>query len=72
MQWVVGLILHGPLELFFFCSSLCPKTGVTKVMVSTILSGMLYIKKKNLLLIGKSSSCSGGSRLRLGKWSFTI
>ena len=49
MQWVVGLILHGgPLELFFFCSSLCPKTGVTKVTVSTILSGMLYIKKKNL------------------------
>ena len=39
-----------------FSSSQCCTTGVTKVMVCLILSGMVHIKE-HLLLIGKSSPC---------------
>ena len=51
------------------CSSQCPTTGVTKVVVY----GMVHIKEP-LLLIGKSSPCSGGSgfSLLLSELSFTI
>ena len=55
-----------------YCSSQCSTTGVTKVVVCAILSGMVHIKDP-LLLIGKSSPC-GGSRfpLSLSEWSSTI
>ena len=47
-------------------------TGVTKAVVCAILSGMVHIKEP-LLLIGKSSLCSIGSRFHLlSEWSFTI
>ena len=46
---------------------------VTKVVVCGTLSGMVHIKDP-LLLIGKSSPSSGGSRflVSLLKWSFLI
>ena len=46
---------------------------VNKTVVCAILSGMVHIKDP-LLLIGKSSLCSGGSSvlLLLSEWSFTI
>ena len=51
------------------CSSQCSTTGVTKAVVSAILSGMVHIKEP-LLLIGKSSLC-GDSRFpfSLSEWS---
>ena len=54
-------------------STQCSTTGVTKAMLCAILSEMVYIED-HLLLIGKSSPCSGGSRflLFLSEWSFTI
>ena len=47
-------------------------TGVTKMMVCAIMSEMVHIKEL-LLLIGKSSSCSGrrGFSLLLSEWFFT-
>ena len=47
--------------------------GVTKAVVCTILYGIVHIKEL-LLLIGKSSPCSGSSRLPLlpSEWSLTI
>ena len=56
-------------------SSQCSMTGVTKAVVFVCYSicGMVHIKEP-LLLIGKSSSCSGGSGLplSLSEWSFTV
>ena len=48
-------------------------TGVIKVMVCAVLSGMVHIKDP-LLLIERSGPYSGGSGfpLWLPKWSFTI
>ena len=55
------------------CSSQCSMTGVTMAMVCVILSGMVHIKDP-LLLIERSSPCSGGSgfSLLLSAWSLTI
>ena len=48
VRWVVGWILHGE-----------PTTGVTKAVVSVIMSvGSVYVKEP-FLLIGKSSPCGG-------------
>ena len=55
-------------------NSLCWNTGVTKVVVCAIpYVGVVHIKHP-LLLIGKSSPCSGSSGfpLSLSEWSFTI
>ena len=59
-----------PLSYFSFQ---CSSTGVTKVVVCTILSGMVDIKEP-MLLIRKNSPCSGGSGfpLSLSEWSVTI
>ena len=48
-------------------------TGTTKAVVFAILSVVVLIKD-SLLLIGKRTPCSGGSRLPLSlyEWSFTI
>ena len=44
-----------------------PLTGVTKVVVCTILSGMVHIKElKNVVHM------SGSSGFLLAEWSFTI
>ena len=54
MQWVVGSIPHGPIELFF-CSSQCSTTGVTKAVISTT---VIIV---SLILVGgisHSSQCS--------------
>ena len=55
-------------------SSQCFTSGATKVMVCASLSVERYIKIEPLLLIKKSSPCSGGSGfpLLLSEWSFTI
>ena len=47
-------------------------TGITKVVVCYPVCEMVHIKEL-LLLIGKSSPCSGGSGfpLSLSEWSFT-
>ena len=68
VRWVVRLILqYEPIEPKFLM------TDVTKVVVCGTLSGMVHIKDP-LLLIGKSSPCSGGSGflVSLLKWSFPI
>ena len=55
-----------------FPSSQCFTTGVTKVVVCIVLSGMVHIKEP-LLLIGKSSPCgSSWFPLLLSEWYFTI
>ena len=64
VQWAVGSILLGRLIDPFFRSNHCFTTGVSNVMVCTILSVGSYIKDP-LLLIEKSSPCSGGSGLPL-------
>ena len=54
------------------CSSQCSMTGVTKVVVCAILSGMMHITEP-LLLIGKSSPRDGSRfSLLLSEWSFAI
>ena len=68
VRWVVRLILqYEPIEPKFLA------TDVTKVVLCGTLSGMVHIKD-TLLLIGKSSPSSGGSRflVSLLKWSFLI
>ena len=61
VQQVIRLISHGgPIE-FFFCSSQCSTTGVTKATVCAVLYVKVHIKD-SLLLIRKSSPCSGRSR----------
>ena len=57
---------------FISRSSQCSTTGVTKVVVCVILSGMVHIKEP-LLLIDKSSLCGGsGFPFSLSEWSLTI
>ena len=58
VRWVVGSILHGVDPLSYFSFHQCSMTGVTKVVVCVILSGIVHIKEP-LLLIGKSSPCGG-------------
>ena len=53
-----------PLSYFSFH---CSTTGLTMVMVCAILSGMVHIKEP-LLLIEKSSPCSGGSGFPLSHY----
>ena len=52
VQWVVGSILHGPIELS--CSSQCSTAGVNKAMVCYPMYGMVHIKVP-LMVIRKSS-----------------
>ena len=70
VRWVVGSILHIPIELFLVPA--VSTTGVTKAMVCAILSVGVHIKEP-LLLIGKSSLCCGsGFPFSLSEWSLTI
>ena len=67
VRWVVGSILHGcPIELFLVLPMLPDD-------ICYPVCGKMHIKGP-LLLIGKSSPCSGGSRLphSLSEWSSTI
>ena len=74
VRWVVGLIIHGvdPLSYFLFQPVLHDWCNKGRGM-SYPIYGMVHIKKY-LLLIGKSSPCSGGSGflLSLSEWFFTI
>ena len=56
VRWVVGSILHGVDPLSYFST-----TGLTKVVICAILSGMVGHIKEPLLLIRKSIPC-GSSR----------
>ena len=61
VRWVVGLILHGvdPLGYFLFQPAFYDWCNKGRGM-SYPVCGMVHIKEP-LLLIGKSSPCSGGS-----------
>ena len=72
VRWVVGLILHGvnPLSYFLFQPVLhdwCKGRGMCCPVC-----GIVHIKEP-LLLIGKTSLCSGsGFPFSLSEWSLTI
>ena len=73
VRWVVGSILHGvdPLSYFSFQPVLHDWCNKGRGMCYPV-CGMMHIKEP-LLLIGKSSLCSGSrSPLSLSEWSFTI
>ena len=65
VQWVVGSILYGvdPLSYFSFQPVLHNWCNKGRGMCYPV-SGMMHIKEP-LLLIGRSSPCSGGSRFPL-------
>ena len=50
LQWFIGSIPHGEHIKIISQSSQCYTTGVTKVMVCAILSGMMHIKDPLLLI----------------------
>ena len=60
--------------LAIYRSSQCSTTGVTKTVLCAIMSVGMVHRKEPLLLIGKSSPCSGGSwfPLSLSEWFFTL
>ena len=73
VQWVVGSILHGvdPLSFFLFQPVLHDWCNKGHGMCYPV-CGMVHIKEP-LLLIGKSSPCSGSEfPLSLSELSFTI
>ena len=74
VRWVVGSILHGvdPLSYFSFQSVLYDWCNKGRGMYYPV-RGMMHIKEP-LLLIGKSSPCSGVIRfpISLSEWSFII
>ena len=61
IRWVVGSIIQGGLIQLFLVSAMI---GVTKSVVYATVYGMVHIKDP-LLLIGKSSPCSGVGRFPL-------
>ena len=73
VRWVVGSILHGVDPLSYMSSQPVLHDWCNKGRgMYYPVSGMVHIKEP-LLLIGKSSPCSGsGFLLSLSEWSFTI
>ena len=60
VRWVVGSILHGgPIEIFLVPSVLHDCCNKDRGMCYPV-SGMVHIQD-HILLIGKSSPCSGDS-----------
>ena len=51
VRWVVGSILHGG-PTAVYRSSQCTTTGVTKVVLCVILSGMMHIRVAYLAAAG--------------------
>ena len=73
VRWVVGSILHGvdPLSYFSFQPVLHDWCNKGRGMCYSV-CGMVHIKEP-LLLIDKSSLCSGsGFPFSLSEWSLTI
>ena len=73
VRLVVGSILHGEVIELFLVPSSAPRWCNKGRGMCYPVCGMVHIKE-TLLLIEKSSPCSGGCGfpLLLSEWSFTI